>query len=81
MNARTSSGKFCAIGESSRLAARIGGISLGVTSVAGGPALVADGELSEFLITDEACDLEFEVGFGGRFESPAGELVFNSGGL
>ncbi|MFZ0884929.1 MAG: hypothetical protein WAN14_16130 [Candidatus Acidiferrales bacterium] len=81
MNARTSSGKCCAIGESSRLAARIGGISLGVTSAADGPALVPDGELSEFLITDETCDLEFEVGFGGRFDSHPGELVFDSGGL
>jgi hypothetical protein len=81
MSARTSSGKFCAIGESSRLAARIGGISLGVTSVADGPVLVADEQLSEFLVTDESCDLEFEVGFASGFDSAPGELVFDSGGL
>ncbi|MGA8408217.1 MAG: hypothetical protein WB680_13650 [Candidatus Acidiferrales bacterium] len=81
MNVRSSSEKFCANGASARLAARIGGISLGVTSVANGPALVPDEQLSAFLVTDETCDLEFEVAFGGGFDAPPGELMFDSGGL
>jgi hypothetical protein len=81
MNAQTGSGKFRAIGASSRIAARIGGISLGVTSVRGGPLLVADEQLSEFLVSDGTCDSEFQAGFGGRFDSIPGELVFDSGGL
>jgi hypothetical protein len=81
MNAQPSPENSRAVGASSRLAARIGGISLGVTSVLGGPLLVADEQLNEFLISDETCDLEFEVGFAERFDSAPGELVFDSGGL
>jgi hypothetical protein len=68
-------------GPSSRIAARIGGISLGATSVAGGPALLADAQRKDFVITDPSCDLEFDVAFGGRFDSAPGELVFDSRGL
>lgn len=81
MNVRPSSENFRALGASLRLAARIGGISLGVTSTADGPLLVADEQLREFLVSDETCDLEFEVGFAGGLDSAPGELVFDSGGL
>lgn len=66
---------------SRRIAARIGGISLGATSVAGGPAQLADEQLRDFLIADKMCDLEFDVAFGSRFDSCPGELVFDSRGL
>jgi hypothetical protein len=81
MNASLSSENRRAHGAASRLAARIGGISLGVTSVADGPVLMADEQLKEFIVGDETCDLEFQVRFAERFDSPAGELVFDSGGL
>lgn len=81
MSARSSSENCRVLSASSRLAARIGGISLGVTSVPGGPFLLADEQLSEFVVTDERCDLEFEAAFGSRFDTPPGELVFDSGGL
>jgi len=68
-------------GASRRIAARIGGISLGATSVAGGPLLLADEQLRDFLVTDPICDLEFDAAFGGRFDSAPGELVFDSRGL
>src|SRR5271168_4977960 len=70
-----------ATGPSARIAARIGGISLGATSVAGGPVLLADTQLKDFVITDPTCDVEFDVAFGGRFDSAPGELVFDSRGL
>jgi hypothetical protein len=81
MNSRPSSENYRALGGVSRLAARIGGISLGVTSAADGPLLAADEQLREFLISDETCDLEFEVGLAGGFDSAPGELAFDSGGL
>jgi len=64
-----------------RLAARIGGISLAATSVANGPILLADEQLSDFLVTDSKCDLEFEVRFSERLNTSPGELVFESRGL
>ena len=64
-----------------RFAVRIGGISLGVTSVANGPTLAPDLDISEFLIADRVCDLEFVVAFGDRFDAEPGELVFDSRGL
>jgi hypothetical protein len=81
MNLLTRTQQLRATGPSARIAARIGGISLGATSVAGGPALLADAQLKDFVITDPICDLEFEVAFGGRFDSAPGELIFDSRGL
>lgn len=81
MNLLTPSQPLCSTGASRRIAARIGGISLGATSVAGGPALLADDQLTDFLVTDKVCDLEFDVAFGGRFDSYPGELVFDSRAL
>jgi hypothetical protein len=81
MNVRPSSEDSGVLGASSRLAARIGGISLAARSAADGPALVADEQLSAFLVADETCDLEFEVSFAGRLDSAPGEPVFDSGGL
>ncbi len=81
MNLLTRAQQLCAGGPSSRIAARIGGISLGARSIAGGPALLADSQLKDFLITDLICDLEFDVAFGSRFDSAPGELVFDSHGL
>jgi hypothetical protein len=81
MNAPLRSENLRALRAASRLAARIGGISLGVTSVADGPVLMADEQLQGFIVSDDTCDLEFQVLFAERFDSPAGELVFDSGGL
>jgi len=81
MNLVTRAQQLCPTGPSARIAARIGGISLGATSVAGGPLLLVDTQLRDFLITDPICDLEFDVAFGGRFDSPPGELLFDSRGL
>jgi hypothetical protein len=66
---------------SRRLAARIGGISLGLTSAADGPCLMADPELEGFLVNAEQCDVELTVGFSDHFGAPDGELIFDSGGL
>jgi hypothetical protein len=65
----------------SRLAARIGGISLGVTSGANGPLLAADEQLSDFLIHQNVCDIELEACFSDRFAANPGELIFDSLGL
>lgn len=81
MNLLTPSQPLRSTGPSRRIAARIGGISLGATTVANGPALLADEQQRDFLITDPICDLEFDVAFGGRFDSAPGELVFDSRGL
>ncbi|MFY9803990.1 MAG: hypothetical protein WAK78_08505 [Candidatus Acidiferrales bacterium] len=64
-----------------RLAARIGGISLGLTCDPDGPCLMADAELEDFLVDTERCDLELTVGFSDHFGTPDGELIFDSGGL
>jgi hypothetical protein len=81
MNLLTPSQPLCFAVASRRIAARIGGISLGATAVADGPALLADEQQRDFLVTDPICDLEFDVAFGGRFDSVPGELVFDSRGL
>ncbi len=81
MNLLTPSQPLRSTGPSRRIAARIGGISLGATSVAGGPRLFADEQLRDFLVTDPICEVEFDVAFGGRFNSSPGELVFDSRGL
>jgi len=81
MNLLTPSQQLRATSPSQRIAASIGSISLGATSVAGGPALLPDEGLADFLVPDTACDLEFVVAFGGPFESAPGELVFDSRGL
>lgn len=81
MTARPGFESCRALSTTSRLAARIGGISLGVTSAANGPLLAADEQSSEFLVADETCDLEFQVGFAERFDAGPGELLFDSGGL
>src|SRR5580704_817830 len=81
VNLLTPSQPLCSAVASRRVAARIGGISLGATSVAGGPTLLADTQLRDFLVTDPICDLEFDVAFGDRFDSAPGELVFDSRGL
>ena len=64
-----------------RLAARIGGISLGLTSEPSGPLLMADEALEDFLVDRERCDVEFEVGFSDHIGAPHGQLIFDSGGL
>jgi hypothetical protein len=81
LNLLTRTQQLRATGPSGRIAARIGGISLGATSIAQGPALLADSQLKDFVIADPICDLEFDVAFGGRFDSAPGELVFDSRGL
>jgi hypothetical protein len=81
MDARSQSKDTRALGASSRIAARIGGISLGATSAEDGPRLLADAQISDFLVSDRKCDLEFEVSFAGRLDSDPGELVFDSRGL
>jgi hypothetical protein len=81
VNLLTRARQLRATSPSSRIAARIGGISLGATAVPGGPALLADTQLRDFVITDPICDLEFDVAYGGRFDSCPGELVFDSRGL
>ena len=64
-----------------RLAARIGGISLGLTSEPSGPLLIGDEALEDFLVDRERCDVEFEVGFSDPIGAPHGQLIFDSGGL
>lgn len=81
MNLLTPSQPLRSTGPLRRIAARIGGVSLGATSVADGPALLADAQLKDFAITDSSCDVEFDVAFGGRFDSCPGELIFDSRGL
>jgi len=65
----------------SRMAARIGGISLGVSSAAGGPLLAADEQLADFLVHQSVCDIELEARFSDCFASNPGELIFDSLGL
>jgi hypothetical protein len=81
MNLLTRAQSPCATSPSARIAARIGGISLGATTVSGGPMLLADAQLRDFIVADPICDLEFDVAFGGRFDSAPGELIFDSRGL
>jgi hypothetical protein len=81
MDARSRSKDLRALGAAERFAARIGGISLGVTSIAGGPLLLPDEQIGDFLVSDRQCDLEFDVGFAQRLDSDPGELVFDSRGL
>jgi hypothetical protein len=81
MNLLTPSQPLCSNVASRRIAARIGGISLGATSAADGPVLLADAQLRDFVISDSICDLEFSAAYGGRFDSCPGELVFDSRGL
>jgi hypothetical protein len=81
MDARSLSKDLRSLGAAERFAARIGGISLGATSVAGGPLLLPDEQMSDFLVSDRQCDLEFDVGFAPRFNSDPGQLVFDSRGL
>jgi hypothetical protein len=64
-----------------QISARIGGISLAITSEANGPNLVPDAELRDFLVESEPCDIELSVGFSDDLETVPGELVFDSGGL
>jgi hypothetical protein len=64
-----------------RYAARIGGITLGVTSGHAGLSIVSDPELAEFLIPDQRCEIECSVRFVESLPEPSGELVFDSGGL
>jgi hypothetical protein len=81
MKARSQSKDLRPLGASKRIAARIGGISLGVTSNDGGPLLLADAQLRDFLVSDRKCDLEFEAGLAGRLDSDPGDLIFDSRGL
>ncbi len=64
-----------------RFAARIGGITLGVTSQDANLSVCADGELRDFLIDDARCDIECGVRFVDGFGGTPGELIFESGGL
>jgi hypothetical protein len=64
-----------------RLTARIGGISLGITSEENGPILAPDAELRDFLVESKRCDIELSVDFSDELETVPGELVFESGGL
>jgi hypothetical protein len=64
-----------------RFAARIGGISLGVTSGHAALSIIPDSELSKFLIPDQRCEIESSVRFVESLPDPSGELVFDSGGL
>src|SRR5271169_6268074 len=81
MNLLMPSQPLCSNVASRRIAARIGSISLGATSVAGGPVLLPDEQLRDFLVADKVCDVEFDVAFGGRFDSCPEELVFDSRAL
>jgi hypothetical protein len=81
MKLLTPSQSLCSNAASRRIAARIGGISLGATSVAGGPKLLAEEQLRDFLVADNVCDAEFDVTFGVPFDSCPGELVFDSRAL
>jgi len=65
----------------SRLAARIGGISLGLTAESPDLNLVSDAALRNFLVTDSRCDMEFGVCWRDRLEEAHGELLFDSAGL
>jgi hypothetical protein len=64
-----------------RFAARIGGITLGVTSGHANLSIVPDSELSKFLIPDQRCDIECTARFVREVTDFSGELVFDSGGL
>ena len=64
-----------------RFAARIGGVSLGISSASAEMTLVPDAGLSEFLVKDARCEMEFDAAWSDGFGPPPGELVFESGGL
>lgn len=64
-----------------RFSARIGGISLGVTSGHAALSIVCDSELQKFLIPDQRCEIECSARFIESLSEPSGELVFDSGGL
>lgn len=65
----------------SRLTARIGGISLGLTAESPDLDLVSDAALRSFLVADCRCDMEFSVCWRDSFEEARGGLLFDSAGL
>ena len=64
-----------------RFAARIGGVSLGISSASAEMILVPDSGLHEFLVPDARCEMEFEAAWSEGFGPPPGDIVFESGGL
>jgi len=65
----------------SRLAAQIGGISLGLTAESPDLDLVSDVSLQNFLVDSPHCDMEFSVFWRDELEGIAGDLLFDSEGL
>jgi len=65
----------------SRLVARIGGISLGLTAESPDLHLVSEAGLQNFLVSDGRCDMEFSVCWRDTLEASQGELLFDSAGL
>lgn len=64
-----------------RFAARIGEVSLGISSASPEMNLVPDAGLHEFLVADTHCEMEFEAAWSDNFGPPPGDLIFESGGL
>ena len=81
MQTLSQSEELCFGAARSRIAARIGGISLGGSSTVGGPLLAADQQLADFLVHQNICDIELEARFSDHFASNPGELIFDSLGL
>ena len=64
-----------------RLAARIGGISLGLAADSRDMDLMTDPSLRGFLVDESCCEMEFRVGWRDGFGAPEGDMLFDSGGL
>jgi hypothetical protein len=73
--------QFACERNESRFAARIGGISLGVTSRDRELSIRPDAELRDFLIEESGCDIECTVRFVDSLAGSPGEAIFESGGL
>lgn len=55
-----------------RFAARIGGVSLGISSESDEMNLIPDAGLNEFLAPDARCEMEFEAAWSEGFGAPPG---------
>jgi hypothetical protein len=66
---------------SSTLSIRVAGLTVRMVSHSPGPALAADGALRDFVVTGEPEDLMLSIDWAEELAQPAGELLFDSGGV
>jgi len=73
--------EFVRSANSSRVAYAVGGISFGISSVHPAIRLTLDRGVMEFQTEMENCDVEVEADWADHLVLPAGNAVFESGGL